>query len=69
LFGATWFKCANTVSFAAIKTADQILKKNQGHGETEAMKALTLNSQGKHADEGGIDTFHTWLYSKHSLTG
>ncbi|KAF2667579.1 NMDA receptor-regulated protein 1 [Microthyrium microscopicum] len=30
----------------AIKTADQILKKNANHGETEAMKALTINSQG-----------------------
>jgi hypothetical protein len=36
----------------AIKTADAILKKNPGHGETEAMKALTMNSQGKQATEG-----------------
>jgi hypothetical protein len=38
--------------FTAIKTADAILKKNPGHGETEAMKALTMNSQGKQAAEG-----------------
>lgn len=42
----------NANKSSAIKTADQILKKNPGHGETEAMKALTMNSQGKQADEG-----------------
>ncbi|KAF9696101.1 hypothetical protein EKO04_006156 [Ascochyta lentis] len=33
-----------------IKAADQILKKHPGHGDTQAMKALILNSQG-HGDE------------------
>jgi peptide alpha-N-acetyltransferase len=35
----------------AIKTADAILKKNSNHGETMAMKALTLNTMGN-TDEG-----------------
>jgi peptide alpha-N-acetyltransferase len=35
----------------AIKTADGILKKNPKHGDTMAMKALTLNAQG-HTEEG-----------------
>ncbi|KAH0270093.1 N-terminal acetyltransferase A, auxiliary subunit, partial [Aureobasidium melanogenum] len=30
-----------------IKTADQVLKKVPNHGDTQAMKALILNSQGK----------------------
>ncbi|KAF2431112.1 N-terminal acetyltransferase catalytic subunit [Tothia fuscella] len=30
----------------AVKTAEQILKKNPNHGDTLAMKALTLNAQG-----------------------
>jgi tetratricopeptide (TPR) repeat protein len=30
-----------------IKAAEQILKKNPKHGDTLAMKALILNSQGK----------------------
>ncbi|KAF2401347.1 N-terminal acetyltransferase catalytic subunit [Trichodelitschia bisporula] len=34
----------------ALKTAEQILKKNPNHGDTLAMKALTLNAQG-HTDE------------------
>ena len=33
-----------------IKAADQILKKHANHGDTQAMKALILNSQG-HGDE------------------
>ncbi|KAF1364842.1 N-alpha-acetyltransferas-like protein 15 [Lizonia empirigonia] len=33
-----------------IKAADQILKKHPNHGDTQAMKALILNSQG-HGDE------------------
>ncbi|OSS45647.1 hypothetical protein B5807_09769 [Epicoccum nigrum] len=33
-----------------IKAADQILKKHPSHGDTQAMKALILNSQG-HGDE------------------
>jgi hypothetical protein len=35
----------------AIKTADLLLKKNPNHGETEAMKALTLNAMGN-SEEG-----------------
>jgi hypothetical protein len=35
----------------ALKTADQLLKKNPNHGDTEAMKALVINSLGN-ADEG-----------------
>jgi peptide alpha-N-acetyltransferase len=34
-----------------LKTADQLLKKNPNHGETEAMKALTINAQGN-SEEG-----------------
>lgn len=36
-----------TAQFTGIKTADQILKKHPNHGDTQAMKALILNSQGK----------------------
>jgi hypothetical protein len=35
----------------ALKTADQLLKKNPNHGDTEAMKALVINHLGN-ADEG-----------------
>ena len=35
----------------ALKTADQLLKKNPNHGDTEAMKALVINSLGN-SDEG-----------------
>jgi hypothetical protein len=37
----------------AIKTADGILKKNPKHGDTKAMKALTLNAMGN-TDDGEI---------------
>lgn len=36
-----------------IKAADQILKKHPSHGDTQAMKALILNSQG-HGDEAFV---------------
>jgi hypothetical protein len=42
---------AMLIRYPAIKTADQLLKKNPNHGDTEAMKALTLNAQGQ-TDEG-----------------
>lgn len=35
------------LTFIGIKSADQILKKNPKHGDTLAMKALIMNSQGK----------------------
>lgn len=35
----------------ALKTADALLKKNPNHGDTEAMKALVINSLGN-PDEG-----------------
>jgi hypothetical protein len=37
-----------------LKTADQLLKKNPNHGETEAMKALTMNAQGNSEEGEGL---------------
>ncbi|KAI9713785.1 MAG: hypothetical protein M1820_000515 [Bogoriella megaspora] len=36
--------------FQGLKAAEQILRKNPHHGDTEAMKALILNSQGQSED-------------------
>ena len=47
----------------AIKTADGILKKNANHGDTMAMKALTLNSMGQ-TEEGMLDQSIPPVHSK-----
>jgi hypothetical protein len=50
------FNFSDYLTLIALKTADQLLKKNPNHGDTEAMKALTLNATGQ-ADDGILDSF------------
>jgi tetratricopeptide (TPR) repeat protein len=45
-----WDIYRSLLIYLGLKSADQILKKNPNHGDTQAMKALIMNSQG-HSEE------------------